>query len=128
VEAKAIEEVAMPYCPVCHAEYQEGFQRCEVCNVPLVNHLLDDPADSRLDDLFELANFSKVAEAEMIREILETNGIQSIQRGAADPIGIVSGVEPITLLVARRHFLLARELYDAYYAGSGVEQPQPDEG
>jgi hypothetical protein len=125
-QAKATEEVRMPYCPVCRAEYEDRFQQCAVCGVGLVELLPDDPGDPRENDLLELAQFSNVAEAEMIREILETNGIQSIQRGEVDPIGIVSGVEQVTLLVEQKHFLLARELYDAYYAGSGVDQPQPD--
>jgi hypothetical protein len=113
---------------MCRAEYGDHVTQCAVCNVRLVESRPDDQGDFRQDDLVELAQFSNVAEAEMIREILEANGIRTIQRGEADPIGVVSGAAPITLLVANRHFPLAREFYDAYYAGSGVEQPKPDEG
>ncbi len=29
----------MPICPVCLAEYREGFSRCEACNADLVEHV-----------------------------------------------------------------------------------------
>jgi hypothetical protein len=63
----------------------------------------------------------------MIREILEQNNIQTVQRGEVDPIGIASGAEPIALFVEKKHFARARELYEVYFAGSDTEATQPGE-
>ena len=117
----------MPFCPICRAEFGSELEVCAICNSRLVDSLPDEGGDEQGTDLMELAQFSNVSEAEMIREILEGNAIRTIQRGEVDPIGIASGAEPITLLVEARFLPHALELYNAYYAGSGVEQPQPDQ-
>lgn len=119
----------MPFCPTCQTEYETQKEFCIVCKGPLV----DSPATEDLQDdiagteLVELAEFSNVAEAELVRELLEENGIQIIQRGESDPIGIASGAEPVSLLVEKRQLSRARELYDAYFAGNDTAAPQEEE-
>ncbi len=112
----------MPFCPTCRTEYGDETESCPICKETLVDSLLPraGDADTEGTDLVELAPFSNVSEAEMIREILEKNAIRTVQRGEVDPIGVASGAEPITLLVEERYLRRARELYEAYFAGNGL--------
>ncbi len=104
----------MPYCPSCHAEYTLETRRCSDCNVDLVESLPEEPDQGKL---VELASFPNVSEAEMIQELLESNGIATDLRGEVDPIGVTSGAQPTTLLVVDKDLERAREIYDAYFAG-----------
>jgi hypothetical protein len=101
----------MPYYPTCRTEYGSQLELCSVCNGQLVDSL--PPGNARIvdeaADLVELAEFSNVSEAEMIREILEKNEIMTVLRGEIDPIGIASRAETTTLLVEQRHMPQARE-------------------
>lgn len=114
----------MPYCPECRAEYRAEVRRCPDCDVELTDSPpQEQPAvtDSQGLDLVELASFPNYPEAEMIKEVLEGNGIRTVLRGEADPIGVVSGATPSTLLVEERDSARAREIYDAYFAGEGAQ-------
>ena len=62
-------------------------------------------------NLKQLATFATVAEAEMIRELLKQNGIESTITGEADPIGATSGAVPIELLVDEKDFDRASEIF-----------------
>jgi hypothetical protein len=116
----------MPFCPSCHKEYRDPAETCPTCQTKLVRSLPQDPEiDPEGTTLVELATFSDVPEAEMVREILEQNQIPTVQRGEVDPIGVASGAEPIALLVEKRDLERARELHDAYFAGSDIEEPEP---
>ena len=66
-------------------------------------------------NLKQWATFATVAEAEMIRELLEQNGIDSTITGEADPIGATSGAVSIELLVDEKDFDSA----------SGIFSPEP---
>ena len=119
----------MPFCPTCRTEYESPTEFCEKCSSKLVDSLPPrevDPEDPRID-LVELSEFATVSEAEMIREILEKNGIPTVLRGEVDPIGIVSHAESITLLVEERFLSQAQELYDAYFAGTDIEEARAGE-
>ncbi len=118
----------MPYCPSCEAEYRDGVGRCSDCDVALVDalperHGTEVEADS--EALAELASFPVVAEADMIRELLESNGIHTVVRGESDPIGATSMAAPTTLLVEQRDVERARELYDAFFAGDEQQDEEP---
>jgi hypothetical protein len=63
----------------------------------------------------QLGTFHTVSEAEMVRELLERNGIPSGVRGETDPIGSVTGLEPIALMVEEDDLKSARELLETYY-------------
>jgi len=62
-----------------------------------------------------LARFTAVAEAEMVRELLAREGIPAILSGTSDPLGIVSGAQPIRLLVAESDLERAQSLYRAFF-------------
>jgi hypothetical protein len=118
----------MPFCPECGAEYRAEIRHCADCDVDLV----DSPPESTAGDaeqsgleVVELASFPNSAEAEMIKELLEANAVRTVLRGEADPIGVASGATPTTLLVEERDLERARELYDAYFAGEGVQEADP---
>jgi len=119
----------MPFCPACRAEYEDRTDRCESCGIRLVDALPEETADRETAgiELVDLADFSNVSEAEMIKEILEKNDIRTIQTGEVDPIGITSGAAPVTLLVEQRYLPRARELYEAYFAGTDVGESLPDQ-
>jgi hypothetical protein len=118
----------MPYCPNCEAEYRDGVQRCSDCDSELVDTLPEhDPpeVDTLGVGLVELASFPLSAEADMIRELLETNGIRCVIRGDSDPIGAASMAAPTTLLVEQRDLERARGLYDAFFAGDEAAEETP---
>jgi hypothetical protein len=119
----------MPYCPTCRTEYGSQSELCEICSSKLVDVLppINIQTEDEGTELMELAEFSNVSEAEMIREILEKNGILTVLRGEIDPIGIASGAAAITLLVEQRCMAQARELYETYFAGSDTEETQSGE-
>jgi hypothetical protein len=62
-----------------------------------------------------LARFSTVVEAEMVRELLTREGIPVILTGTSDPLGIVSGAQPLRLLVPESEWERARALYHAFF-------------
>ncbi len=116
----------MPICPECRTAYGAEVRRCAECDVDLVD-CLPQEADPNGDDgleLVELASFPIYPEAEMIKEVLEGNGIRTVLRGEADPIGVASGATPTTLLVEERDADRAREIYEAYFAGDGMESEE----
>ncbi len=118
----------MAFCPSCRAEYREGFTRCTSCDVDLVDEP-PDPASEELNpnelQLADLASFPNASEAEMIQELLEGNGISTVIRGDADPIGATSGAEPVTLLVEAKDLARAREIYEAFFAGDTASSGGP---
>jgi hypothetical protein len=112
----------MSFCPRCRKEYGLEERVCKECGSDLVEAL--EPGGL---ELVELATFPDVAEAEMIKELLEQNGIRTVLRGEVDPIGVVSGAEPTTLLVEERDLAHAQEIHEAFFAGDGVEPDNQEE-
>jgi hypothetical protein len=109
----------MPYCPKCHAEYSGKLTRCAECGEDLSPGSIAEEfsSDDDTQKLVPLATFPSVAEADMIKELLETNGIETMVRGETDPIGAKSGAAPTELLVLERDLARAKELYQAFFAG-----------
>jgi hypothetical protein len=111
-------------------QYTNQTNRCEVCNIPLVNSPPQQPESAGAGenlDLVELASFTNVAGAEMIQELLEQNDINAIVSGEMDPIGIASRAEATRLLVEKKDFMQAKEIYQAYFSGDVTENPQSDQ-
>ena len=121
----------MPFCPGCKTEYRKGFTHCVDCDLELVSTLPQKSPELKQPDsmsLVKLAGFSTVAEAKMIKELLEENGIETLLRGETDAIGIPSGAARIELLVVGEDLAHSTELYEAYYAGEPFEgEPQAPE-
>ncbi len=118
----------MPFCPNCQAEYREGILRCSDCDVELVGSLPAEeplPQDEGPVNLAELASFQNTAEADMVKELLESNDIEAVVRGEVDPIGATSGADPITLLVEQKDLKRAQEIFDAFFGGEEVETEEP---
>lgn len=112
----------MPFCPKCRIEYTEETAHCSDCGSELVAALPEQASTGEGDadfELAELSSFATVSEAEMAQELLESNGIRTVLRGEADPIGVTSGANPTTLLVSENDFARARELFEAFFAGAG---------
>jgi hypothetical protein len=116
-------------CPNCRMQFSNETSRCEVCNIPLVDFSPQKPSieDDDSLDLVKLASFANVSEAEMIQELLELNGIETIVQGEIDPIGIASRAELTKLLVEKKDLTQAQELYSAYFAGDATEGVQSDQ-
>ena len=71
----------MPWCPKCGAEYKEGIKSCSTCNLPLrVAPMLDETTTHDEDDLVTLRTVDDKSQAEIIKGLLETNGIRVMLR------------------------------------------------
>jgi len=121
----------MPFCPNCHIEYRRGFTRCTDCDVDLVSALpqMEEGIKTAIE-LVDVATFPDLPQAQMVRELLEENGIATVLRSDASVISPLLGF-PVTLLVSREDEEPARALYEEYFAGdeaakaSGQEDDDP---
>jgi hypothetical protein len=72
----------MPYCPVCRAEFRDGFQRCSDCDAALVPALepegpADPPSDQASEDLVTIDSFDNPAMAAILASRLDAEGIEA---------------------------------------------------
>ena len=108
------------FCPTCEAEYEPGITRCADDGAELVDQLnvaagAHDDSESRFVTLHTL---SSPAEAEMVNDILQQNGIRSVvQSGASDQFSpLFSVMAPgAQVLVDERDLDRARELYSSFF-------------
>lgn len=108
------------FCPTCEAEYEPGITRCADDGAELVDRLsvaagAHDDSEARFVPLHTL---SSPAEAEMVNDILQQNGIRSvIQSGASDQFSpLFSVMAPgAAVLVDERDLDRARELYASFF-------------
>ena len=109
----------MAECQNCHEETSAEWTRCEQCGADLTagSNTRQLRADEDSQNLVRLATFPSVVEADMIKELLETNGIQTMIRGESDPIAVTSGAAPTELLVLEQDLERAQGLYQAFFAG-----------
>ena len=108
------------FCPVCEAEYEPGIARCPDDNEPLVERLTSENSvhDSSEARFLPLHNLGSPAEAEMVNDILQKNGIRSVvQSGGADAFSpLLSATAPgATVLVDERDLDRAQEVYSAFF-------------
>src|SRR5947208_7937990 len=107
------------FCPVCESEYEGSITRCPDHNVELVDKLSAETARDRSEARFvPLHNVGSPAEAEMVNDILQQNGIRSVvQSGGMDAFSpLLSSVSPgAVVLVDERDFDQARELYESFF-------------
>lgn len=107
----------MAFCPSCEAEYKEGFTVCPDCDLKLVAGL---NSENRLHDRGEgkpiaLRSFKNSAEAEMVREMLEANGIRAFVEGGEFAIIPSSFSQEVVVMVDERDLPGAVEIYNAYF-------------
>lgn len=110
------------FCPVCESEYEEGVTSCSDDGSELVERLtpentVRDHSEARF---VPLHNIGSPAEAEMVADILQQNGVRAaVQSGGADALSpLLSSASPGALvLVDERDFARASELYDSFFGG-----------
>ncbi len=123
----------MPFCPSCRCEYRMGFARCNDCSVELVDSLSEETRESSGEspdigelELVELSSFPDPMRAQMIQELLEKNGVESILQSDFNAGAGPYTASPNALLVRKADFLRAREIYEEYFEGDRAEL-YPDE-
>ena len=109
------------FCPVCESEYEPGVGRCAEHDVDLVERLSPETAHDLSDARFvPLHNVGSPAEAEMIHDLLQQNGVRSaVQSGGSDAFApLLSTTSPGALvLVDERDFDRATEIYNSFFGG-----------
>ena len=114
----------MAFCPNCEAEYKEGINVCPDCSLELVEELTP---QNRIHDTSDgepvpLQSFKTSAEAEMVRELLDQNGIRSFVEGGDFAVIPSSFSQEVVVMVDERDLDRAVEIYQAYF---DAESPAP---
>ena len=110
------------FCPTCESEYEAGITQCPDDNTQLVERLtpentLHDNSEARFVSLYKLGS---PAEAEMVNDIFQNNGIRSvIKSGGADAFSplLSATAEGAEIFVDERDADRAAELYNAFFGG-----------
>lgn len=117
----------MPFCPKCRCEYQPGYARCSDCDVDLIESTPEPEKDEQLNrgalSLVMLASFPNPMKAQMVQELLESNGIDSMLQSDFN-----AGVGPFTaspnaVLIQKSDLPKGLELYEQYFGGDRPEAP-----
>ena len=106
------------FCPICRSEYQSGITRCPDDDAELIAQLMPDEGDNSEARFVALHNLGSPAEAEMVNDIFQQNGIRSVvQSGSSDAFStLLSTVSPgATVLVDERDYDRALDLYKAFF-------------
>ena len=106
----------MAFCPNCEAEYRAGISTCPDCNLELVRELtpenkIHDTSDARP---VPLRSFGTSAEAELVLDLLQRNGIRAFVEGCGFAVNF-GNVEEVVVMVDERDLVRAVELYEAYF-------------
>ena len=110
------------FCPICEAEYQPGITRCPDDDSPLVDRLTPENTghDSSEARFVALHKLGSPAEAEMVNDILQQNGVRSvIKSGGADAFSplLSATSEGAIIFVDERDADRAMEIYNAFFGG-----------
>lgn len=129
------------FCPTCESEYTEGITRCPDDDSELVERLtpettLHDNSEARFVSLYKLGS---TAEAEMVNDIFQKNGIRSmIKAGGLDAFSplLSATAQGAEIFVDERDMDRAAEMYEAFFGddttpltgGTVDEDEYEDEG
>jgi hypothetical protein len=107
----------MAFCPNCEAEYKAGITVCPDCDIQLVAELTSENKvhDTSDGEPVQLQSFKTGAEAEMVRELLEQNGIRSFVEGGDFAVIPSSFSQEVVVMVDERDLDQAVEIYKAYF-------------
>jgi len=119
----------MAFCPNCEAEYRAEVTVCPDCEVELVPELTP---ENRVHDTSEgepvrLQSFSNSAEAEMVRETLERNGIRVFVEGGEFAVIPSSFSQEVVVMVDERDLPRAIEIYEAYFNAEPTAPAEEDQ-
>jgi len=116
----------MPFCPQCRSEQPAGESFCPTCAKPLIDSLPAFLTDASEMKLALLARFGNSTEADLVSELLESHGIETVVQGEVNPLAV--GPDSTALFVLEDDFDRAEEIYEAFFAGKPAEeQPPPDD-
>jgi hypothetical protein len=107
----------MAFCPNCEAEYREGITVCPDCDMELVAELTPENKvhDTSEGEPVQFQSFKTGAEAEMVREMLDQNGVRSFVQGGEFAVIPGSFSQEVVLMVDERDLSRAVEIYNAYF-------------
>jgi len=119
----------MAFCPNCEAEYVAEVAICPDCEVELVSELTP---ENRVHDIAEsapvrLRSFSNSAEAEMVRETLDRNGIRAFVEGGDFAVIPSSFSQEVVVMVDERDLPHAIEIYEAYFNSETTAPAEDDQ-
>ena len=96
------------FCPNCRAEYRQGFEKCEDCDVALVAELPPEPVTEFVDYEEVFATFNP-AEIALMKSLLESEQIPHFFHGE-NFVQLYALAMPAKLFVGKDHVETAREL------------------
>jgi hypothetical protein len=118
---------AMPYCPQCKFEYEEGVARCPDCKVDLKPGSPPQPAQPGPDTRpVRLCTVPDVSAGDIIRALLSENGIPSVLQRYGPITGELGRVtdgltdDYAIILVPANRLREAMELLEAIQSGDTV--------
>ena len=104
----------MPFCPKCRNEYLEGTETCEDCGQALIETLPPESKASPGDgELVEVWYAQGEMDAQLIRSLLESNGIDSMLSGESLRLThgfTVDGLAEVRILVREDDARRARDI------------------
>ncbi|HEX6728489.1 MAG TPA: DUF2007 domain-containing protein [Pyrinomonadaceae bacterium] len=107
------------FCPVCEAEYEAGVIHCPDDDTPLVEKLSPENMvhDSSEAKFVLLHKLGSPAEAEMVNELFQKNGIRSVVKAGGDDAfsALLSSTSGASVFVDERDFDKAQEIYSAFF-------------
>ena len=108
----------MAFCPNCEAEYRAGIIECADCGgVALVDTLTPENTvhDKSDAELVRLRSFATSAEAEMVLDLLQNNGLRAFVEGGGFAVIPGNFSQEVAVMVDERDLVRAVELYEAYF-------------
>ncbi|MEK6410519.1 MAG: DUF2007 domain-containing protein [Acidobacteriota bacterium] len=121
----------MAFCPNCEAEYKAGITVCPDCNAELVAELTPETKvhDTSDGGPVRLQSFGNSAEAQMVSETLEQNGIRAFVEGGDFALIPSSFSQEVVVMVDERDLPRAIEIYEAFFNSESTapaEEEQTD--